>query len=226
MIDKIVKGVGRIHRASGITRASQWKLFKAALEEMDGDARWVPALTALKEARTTGLAVYIAFKADAPSSLAVGEVAKPLVAALAAWRESSKAEVADDTYRVRKELVDKVRRVAPTDATVGSLAIVLRVLRARMAHAPRQFNLLRDYARAFVRDTLGRRHPLYADVVDITPRKTKRVGRTITDVETHPLTPREVQQIAAAFEVAWRSKKGSRGAEAIAMALSGTNPKE
>jgi integrase len=148
------------------------------------------------------------------------------VRALADWRDASESEVAADTHRVRKELVDKVREVAPADATVASLAVVLRVLRGKMAHAPRQFNLIRDYARAFVRDTLGRRHELYADVADITPRKTKKKGRTITDVETRPLTPREVQRLAAAFDIAWRSKKGSRGAEAIAMALTGTNPKE
>ena len=69
------------------------------------------------------------------AALIAGESGKPLVVALADWRESTKGDVSPDTYRVRKELVEKVREVVASSAPVASLPLALRTLRATKSTA-------------------------------------------------------------------------------------------
>ena len=231
-IDRRIPGIGRIRVNSGLPDGPQWRAMNDMVTLLARDADGRALLREVYAARLAIDVLWSHYKAKSLHLIPLGLAGTPLVAALAEWREETfrREECSADTYRVRKELVDKVRAVKP-NGIVADLPDAVRVLRVQMKGA-RSFNILRAYALAFARDTLGKSSTVYQAIAGVTTRPTKK------KIKKHPLTPSEVLQIAAAFEAVRAeriaestAKRGVRpieatGEDTIAMALTGMNPKE
>jgi integrase len=219
MFDREFHGIGHLHRASRITNEAQFNLVNDALPDLAKTPEGRKVIAAMIDGTVTGLQVLVAIKNGGDFSALTGEGGTPLLTALEQWRAATERTVAKDTHRVRGELIAHLRTVAKPSTPVTDLPKLLRKLKLKMPSA-RSFNLDLQYASAFLRDTVGRRNELYLDVRDIDPR---------TDTPRaygNPLTPVQVLQLAQAFDRVWQAKQGSRGAEVIAMALTGMGPAE
>jgi integrase len=232
-IDKSIRHVGRIRHASGLHSQAQLDRCKEYIAEQarTPEGRKLLARMVGKHPQLRADVFFLHAKAGTLHLLKSGAATGLLVPALKEWREKMKEKVAADTYRTRKELITNVERVARPGAVVSELPEVMRALRTKMK-GPRQFNMMLHYARAFVRDTIGRRNDTYLDVADIDLSPVKPT------VKKHHLSPRQVLAIARAFDqvradriAASTAKRGVRpieakGEDAIVMALTGMNPKE
>jgi integrase len=235
-IDRRIPGIGRIRCASGLPDGAQWRAMNDMVTELARDDEGRALLREVYEGRLQIDVLRTHHKQGTLHLVPLGTAASGLVAALETWREDTKDDVSADTYRVRKELVRAIRdmpaKMQPkSPAIVASLPDYMRVLRVHMKGA-RSFNLLRSYAMAFVRDTLGKQSAVYAGVQGVTPRKVRAT------LVKRPLTPREVRQLGDAlselrtqWSLAHPSPKATRRLpvpweELFAMALTRMNPKE
>lgn len=219
MLDRKVRGVGRIHMASGLANAAQFRLLNDGITELAKSDTGRDVLRALLARTITPLALFQALKANDLSSLAIGPTGRPLLAAVRQWREDYRPPaVAKRTYEVRGELVTHLARVVGESAPIAALPGALRSLKRTVP--ARSFNLDLAYASAFARDSFGKRSALYLDVRDIEPKKATKAP------ERRPLTPDEVLTLAETFDRIWKGRRGSRGDEVLAMVLTGMGPSE
>lgn len=218
MIDRETP-VGHIRMASGLYNAAQFRVLNDGITELKKTPEGKDILLALLSGTITPLALFQAIRANDLSSLAIGPTGRPLLAAIRQWREDYRPpKVAKRTYEVRGELVTHLARVVGESAPIAGLPGALRALKRDMK--ARSFNLDLAYASAFARDTFGKRSALYLDVRDIEPMK----GTAAT--ERRPLTPHEILTLAETFDRVWKGRRGSRGDEVLAMALTGMGPSE
>lgn len=233
IVDRSFKGIGRVHRASGITREATFALFNDCLSELAGDTIGREWLRAFQRGQIEGLDLWGKVKTGAwRKAPPRPETSRSLVDSLTKWREdhkpTEKSGVSEDTYRVRKECITAAERYGRAGATVEELPTVLRAIKAGMSHAPAQFNHLRNYFRAYLRDTLGKRHELYQIVqFDIGPIPIRGHAKK-KERKRHPLTPADVQLLASKFSTAAAGggTQDGHGHSAIAMAMTGMHPKE
>lgn len=232
-VDRKIRHVGRIRHASGLYSKPQLDRLNAYISEQarTPEGRTILALMVGAKPRLRADTFFTHAKAGTLHTLRYGPAVGLLVPALTAWRERMRPEVAPDTYRTRNELITNVAKVARPTTLVSELSDIMRELRATMKGA-RQFNYCLDYARAFVRDTMGRRNETYLSVADIEKRPVEE------QVVRHPLSPKEIVAIAAAFDVVREkriaestAKRGVRpieakGTDTIVLAITGMNPKE
>lgn len=221
MFDREFHGLGHLHRASRLLDDRAFNIVNDKLTDLAKTADGRKVLAKLIDGTATGLQVFVGIKNGDDFSAIIGDGATPLLAALEQWRAATEKTVAKDTHRVRGELIAHLRNVAKAKPTtpVADLPKLLRKLKLSLPSA-RSFNLDLQYASAFIRDTQGRRNELYLDVRDIDPRP------DTPQAHGNPLTPMQVRELAAAFDRVWKAKQGSRGAEVLAMALTGMGPAE
>jgi hypothetical protein len=117
IVDRRIRGIGRIRHATGLTSAAQFRLLNDEITEAakTDEGR---ALLRMMVGKRPKLRADVFFRAARTKTLHLipqGDAARPLVAALAQWREDTKPDVSTDTYRVRNELVTHVRAIADTD---------------------------------------------------------------------------------------------------------------
>jgi integrase len=218
MLDRRIGGVGRIHRASGLAREADFQQLNDRITTLAETESGRDQLRLLVSGALPPKELFAAIRSG-DGVLSVGPAAPPLIAAVERWREVTKSQVAKRTYEVRGELITHLKTVVTPRDNIARLPDALRRLKLTMPGA-RSFNLDLQYASAFVRDTLGRRNPLYLDVRDVESRK------DTTSRDRHPLAPRDVMTLAQAFERAWKGKAQSHGEELLAMALTGMGPAE
>lgn len=219
MFDREFHALGHLHRASRILDEKAFGVVNDRLDEFATTPDGRKIIARLIDGTVTGLQVLMAIKEGDNFGPLLGEGATPLLTALETWHAATEKSVAKDTHRVRGELIAHLRTVAKPTTPVADLAKLLRKLRLTLPSA-RSFNLDLQYASAFVRDTNGRRNELYLDLRDIDPRPED------SQAHGHPLTPVQVMELARVFDRIWQAKQGSRGAEMVAMALTGMGPAE
>lgn len=229
MLDRSFRGIGRIHRASGFTDGRTFRAFNDALTEMAKDASGREWIRAMQRLQIEPIDVWAKYKTGKWREPPRPETAKSLVDAITKWREDKKEEVAAATYLGRNHLITQVKAAARAGATIEELPTVFRAVKHRMRKAPVSFNLIRNYLRAFLRDTVGTRHELYQvvkhDIGAIAiPGHARKKER-----KRHPLSPADVLLLASKFSTTHPG--GAEGAPGhghlvIEMALLGTHPKE
>jgi integrase len=159
-IDVRIKGVGRIHRASGtadkVVRRKIVRMLKALR-----DAGRLDILRAIRDGHVTLLQVYDAAQRNALADLPIGNTMPLLSTAMRAWIEDARPDysakhIENHDYAQRQfEKEDK-------DARVADLPRLLEALRKTYgARHPRTFNIYRASALSFARATLKRSHPVY-----------------------------------------------------------------
>ena len=185
IIDREFHPIGRIQVASGTTRRATF----TRLNEMITALRELPRfdiLRAIRDKQLTPLQVLEKWP-NKLDELPLGRAAKPLIEAIEAWRET--ADVGEKYRSDLKYTIAHITGDAKPETVVQELPDIVRALRLSMKDTPTAFNLVKRAAQAFVRDTLGRRHPVYHGVTDIEALTIAKKR------ETRPQTPAQLEAI-------------------------------
>lgn len=227
VVDRRLKHIGRVHKATGITNAATFKAFNNALPVMASEPAGREWIRLFARDAIDGVALWGVYSDGRWRKAPEPMLEQELVKAVTAWREDTKDEVAEATYIGRKHLIAQLTAAAPSGATLADLPNVFRDVKRRMKKAPVAFNTIRNYLRAFLRDTMGTRHELYLVLKhDILPIEIPGHAKK-KEKKRHPLSPAEVQLLASKFANRRpNAHPGGHGYNVIQMALLGTNPKE
>jgi hypothetical protein len=208
VLDRCFKGVGRLKRATGTNDPKLAKLLDAMLLTLYRAGR-IDILQAIQQGRLTPLVVWSRYRLGELAQLPTAESMRPLADAMETWVDDS--DTGSWNRASRRYGVRALLRQARRDATLEELPDLLRDY-SRTATGATMFNRTRSSVQAFLRDTLGKSHPLYARVRDVRARRvTTRVG--------NPQSPEQMSALAkklspAYAEIAW------------SMALTGMGPGE
>lgn len=205
--------VGRIKQASGTTDPKLHRRLNTMLRELS-DAGRADYLRSIRDRRLSLLAAYELYRAHGASKLPSLEQLQGLRTALVAWIEA--AECGPAQRLAHRTAMNHLLQAAPPDAQMSDLPRLLQAVRDRLKakrhHA--QFNRVRSSVQAFVRDTLRRQHPLYAEVSGVDELKERKQRRN------NPQTPAEIAALATKLSE-------SRDRAALwGMALTGMGPAE
>lgn len=207
VLDRQFKGVGRIKRASGTDDPKVHALLDNMLKTLKQAGR-LDILDGIRRGVLTPLEVWARFRLGELERLPSVETIQALKDALGKWRDEE--ETGAWNRMARRAAVSAMLKHAPAQATVSDVPGIIRRYRSKSAGAV-MFNRVRAAALAFLRDTVGRSHPLYGQVLDVQPRKEQKR-------EPKPFTVEEL--VAAA------PKLGAFASCAWAMALTGMGPGE
>ena len=186
VLDRTIKGVGRIKRASGTNDPELAKLMDAMLKTLRKAGR-LDVLRAIRDGVNTPLEVWNKFRASDLDSLPTPEGMRTLEDAMTAWAKD--AEAGAWHKQARASQVRTLLKQARKGDTLAELPAVLRRYQG-VARGKTMFNRVRAMCQAFVRDTLGRSHPIYGQLVDVQPKKVRKR-------EPKPfLTPHELAEFA------------------------------
>lgn len=184
VIDRSIRGIGRICRRCGTTNPAIKRKYERMLRALKDDGR-VDILRALRDGILTFADAYDAYRRGALGELATADTAKQLQKAWTAWIENADAS---DKHKVSWAQSGRYLKATSSQARVADLPQLLRKLRDTLGKKhPRSFNLLRAAVSAFIRDTLTRAHPLYTSCTAILTRKVTKKR------EPQHLTPDEMR---------------------------------
>lgn len=188
--------IGRIARASGTTHEPTFKRINEMITDLESAPPRLDILRALRDGKLKPLIVYEAYRAKKLDSLPTAETMSTLAGALAAWMDE--VQCGTKQKAAHKTMVSYATRAAKATATVGDLPGILRGIRSDLAKSGygAQFNRVRSSMQAFVRDTLGRRHPVYAAVADVAELVEKKARKN------NPQSVEQVGELARKIDVA------------------------
>lgn len=173
VLDRQFRGVGRIKRASGTDDQKLVALLDSMLSTLYQAGR-IDILQAIHSGALTPLEVWSRYRLGELDRLPTVETMKPLKAALETWVAS--ADTGRWNRQSRKYGVAAILRLAKKSATVQDLPNLLRDFSA-VGTGPAMFNRTRAALLAYVRDEIGRSHPIYGKILDIrVKREPKRPG--------------------------------------------------
>lgn len=208
VLDRQFRGVGRIKRSSGTDDAKLFRLLDSMLTTLFKSGR-VDILQAIHSGVLTPLEVWSRYRLGELDRLPTVETMKPLKSELETWVATS--EAGQWNRQSRKYAVAALLRLARKDATVQDIHPLLREY-ATKAKGPAMFNRTRAAMLAFVRDTIGRSHPIYGKLLEVRVKKeAHREGN-----------PQTVAQLTALAE----KLHAAHAAIAWSMALTGMGPGE
>ena len=208
VLDRQFRGVGRIKRSSGTDDAKLFRLLDSMLTTLFKSGR-VDILQAIHAGKLTPLEVWSRYRLAELDRLPTVETMRPLKAEMETWVETS--DTGKWNRQSRKYGIRAILRLANKGATVQDLPNLLRDY-AAVARGATMFNRARSAVQAFIRDTIGKSHPLYARVMDVRAKRVrKREGNPQSPQQLASLTDRLPPVFAT---IAW------------SMALTGMGPGE
>jgi integrase len=198
VLDRQYKSIGRIKRATGTSDPKLYKMLDSMLDTLYQAGR-VDILQAIQQGRLHPMVVWSRYRLGDLAHLPTAESMRPLAEAMEKWVDESDTghwNRASRRYGVRALL-----RRAGAGATLEGLPDLLRDYAGHGAGAT-MFNRTRSAVQAFLRDTLGKSHPLYARVRDV---QSKRIA---SRREGNPQSPAQLTEIAqklhpAHAEILW-----------------------
>lgn len=201
------RGLPRIRRASGTRDLELFAQYRAMCNALYENGQH-DHLRAIARGTLRLPAVYAAYRRGKLHELPAGDVAVSLAEAWSRWT----AHLPRGKHR--RDIEGLGRRMITAGDVVADLPHRLRLYRANMlasGHAP-AFNHARNYARAFVRDVLGKSDPLYQRVRDIEALPHRAAAG-------HPLSVERLAQRIEALGLA-------HGAALYGMCVTGMGPAE
>lgn len=208
ILDRQFRSVGRIKRSTGTDDPTLYRLLDGMVGTLYKGGR-IDVLQAIQRGRLTLLEVWARYRVGELDRLPTVETMQPLRQQMEAWVE--KADTGTWNRASRRYAVRAILRLARQDATLDAVPDLLRNY-ASTAAGPTMFNRTRSACQAFLRDTVGKSHPLYTRVLDVRPRRIRtRVG--------NPQSPEAIAELASKLEPAY-------GEIVWAMALTGMGPGE
>ena len=179
VLDRSVKGIGRIKRASGTTDPELFEAMNGMLVTLRKGGR-VDLLKALRDGVMTPMEVWQRFRMSDLDSMPTVESMRDLAPALREW-VAAETDVSAWHRQSRGAHVKALLAHAKAGDALTELPAILERYR-RAAGGPVMFNRVRATCLAFVRDTLKRSNPIYGQVREIAPRKaTVREPQPFTD---------------------------------------------
>lgn len=173
MLDRRFAGVGRIHRASGTTDARTLRGMNAMLTRLFELGR-LDTLRAIRTGDLHPLVAYNLYRTGELKELPDLQTVRSLAGDWQQWQEATPRK---QTRRGRGYAWSKLEDVLSSRATLAELPEALRALRQELHEHPPAFNRTRAAVLAFVRDTVGRSHQLYASCSDVVPLRERREKR-------------------------------------------------
>lgn len=178
IVDRKFSDVGRIKRASGTTDPTVFRKINRDLTRLHDDGR-LDILRALRDKRLSFLEVRDAIQRRALDKLPTGKGAASLDEAWRAWMGT--LVVPRDCSKKHKVTLEYTRRYltghAPK-ALVADLPRIVSEMRADLGQKhPRSFNMVKSNVQTFLRETVGRAHPLWLAVAAVEPRKYRKTKK-------------------------------------------------
>ena len=216
VLKKRFRGLPKIEKASGTSDAkvldAMHRMCDVLYDQGRLDLLEAMALPNSDRRRLPPMLVYDRYRSGRLDTLPRADALVPLLAQWNDWMAAAK--VVAETTRSRRKVRDALLRYLHAGASLTDLPGALRAYRAAAAAHHRTFNLARAACMAFIRDTLGKRHDLYAQVADVPVLK-----RTAAKRRPRPFTVAELRTHMAAMP------KGT-ALMSWSMATAGMGPKE
>lgn len=209
-LDRRFRHIGRIKKSAGTDHKKTVKQLNEMLTGLFERGR-LDVLRAIKSGFYTPLQVYDAYRVNELERLPTVHTMAPLAVSFKKW-----AEGYDCSDKHRVSLLQSLRHiesVASKSATNADLPQIVRDLREKKKATPRQFNLIRSAAQAYIRSTIKRSHPLWVEITDVPPLKVRPTQKK------NPMTPDVMRQVVAQLSAG--HKRNAWG-----MALTGMGPNE
>lgn len=177
-IDIVVPDVGRIQKRIGTDSIGRKNDYLAMVRALQREGR-LDVLRNLREGVMTFALVYEAHNKGKLDALPSAETLIPLGNTWNAWMDDLRTapvaeQISDEHLKAHRHSLARLLRELRTDASVADLPAALEAVRVTYRRKPRQFNKTIASARAFLRDTLRRRHKLYQECAAIPVLKWKR----------------------------------------------------
>lgn len=201
VIDRRITGVGRLKRATGTTDPAVYRLYNGMVDTLIAAGR-LDILRSLQAGSTSFAEVWDVVRPHADRPVDLNRLPAPETMRRL-WGDDEEdgafaAFVAglacSDSHRMNLRRDGRnLRAVAPKEATVRDLPAVLKKYRVRCItrERARSFNMARTTVQAFLRETVGRFHPLYVAVAELRPLAERRqAGRPMTPAEAGALRDR------------------------------------
>lgn len=204
------RGVSPIRRATGTTDPDTFKGMDAMLQVLYGRGR-LDLLEAVADGSLPLMVLYHRFQSERLDLLPTADVLPPLLDTFAGWIDRS--DVSDATRRGRRDALVILKRYAAERTPLSDLPAILRSYRADATAHGSAFNHARASIQAFLRDRLGKSHPLYARVADV-PALRHRPKK-----KARPFSPKALHELMKAMG-------HPHGLMAWTMATTGMGPKE
>lgn len=166
IVKRKFRGVPMIRRATGTRDPKVVEQVELMLQALYSQGR-LDLLEAVARGRLTLLQVLAQWRLGRELTLPPADVLPSLADSWRAWVERLPA----GEHRRKIGLAERALRI-PAGATLADLPYLVTTYRTRAADRPRSVNLVRAYARAFLRDTVGTSHTLYLAVKDVRPLQT------------------------------------------------------
>jgi hypothetical protein len=164
--------VGRILRATGLdpTAAGKRRLAQmmAACDVLFQNGR-LDVLDAVKGGTVHPMRLLEALRREKLGALPTAEYVADVEPLFRKWAEAT----TNPHTRTNRRAVLRRLLAAKGDLSVGDLAEVVAGIQRSMAKTPAQANRVREQAMAFVRDILGRRHPVHGALSDLGSLETR-----------------------------------------------------
>lgn len=163
VVDRSFRGVGRIKRATGTNRQATAEKYNQMLTDLYDTDR-LDVLKAIKANVVTVREVYAAFKYGDRRKLPTIESVKGLVETSDAW--VTRVRCSDEHRKNHRKAFSAILKGEPAGSTLADIPTLLKAYKGR-AGGLVMFNRVRASILAFLRDTLGRRHRLYEECMDV-----------------------------------------------------------
>lgn len=210
IIDRRIKGVGRIKLASGTDHAPTFRRLNEMLDGLVSRGR-LDIVRAIRDQQLTPLTVFAAYRVNELDTLPTPDMLVGLSEALDAFVKGY--EGAPHHAANMKSAAKHITSEAGQSATVDGLVAAVRALRVSMKATPRMFNVVKATAQAFARDRYGKASRVWLELAGIQQLKVK------VRVSKHPVTPAELRAVMAKMPV-------TEGLMAWTLACTGMRPKE
>lgn len=188
-IDRRFPHVGRIKRASGVRTQREFRELVSILTAISFAPGGVQLLLDVKEGRIRPVELLHRYRYAGLDVIHDGVAGPPINDVVVRWLEDAPCSAGERSNRrgawkrilaggplPLADLPDRVRELRVEDA----------------AHHPARFNRHKSAVQAFLRDEVGRRHPVYGAVADL-PKLTERPART-------PATRRQLLELQGQLE--------------------------
>jgi len=208
-IDRRYKGVGRINIRTGTRLPAVKRKLQRMLANLADEGR-LDLLRAVRDGRIHILSLYDAYQRKALDQLPSADTAKPLAETMATWIASLPRTKHSTSLETSRRYLVRER----PNALVSDLPDVLDALRKSLGRQyPRSFNICRSAASGFIRQTLRRSHPLYAQVtaVELVRVHSKRRHQPMTVDELRAIFPHPASDHVDG--IAWSMALTSMGAK-------------
>lgn len=179
MIDRQLRGIGRVKRASGTTDSRVLKGINGMLSTMH-EAGMFPQLEAIRDGKIHPLVAYATYKRTGIKGLPDANAMETVEAAWTTWNNRVKNK---STRRMHQNSWKHVASALPDGGTFAQLPDAVLSLRDTLEDHPPAFNRARASVLAFLRDRLGKKHSVYETVSGIPAMKEEPVNRSAPTIE-------------------------------------------